>query len=160
MKSRETARVDWPTGEVWEGGQERRPQKGPRRDPERTQKGTQKEARKRTRGAELVKKETLGGGQATGGNGAGQARERSAETGEATRTGRNQAISRSLGKAKEEKGASKTMRGSGRAKRTQRRKPTSGSQEAETEGRRGRDTPNGCRKSQLKPRGGKLADSE
>ena len=28
------------------------------------------------------------------------------------------------------------------------------------EGRRGRDTPNGCRKSQLKPRGGKLADSE
>ena len=131
-------------------------QKGPRRDPE----GTQKEARKRTRGAELVKKETLGGGQATGGNGAGQARERFAETGEATRTGRNQAISRSLGKAKEEKGASKTRRGSGRAKRTQRRKPTSGSQEAETEGRRGRDTPNGCRKSQLKPRGGKLADSE
>ena len=137
MKSRETARVDWPTGEVWEGGQERRPQKGPRRDPE----GTQKEARKRTRGAELVKKETLGGGQATGGNGAGQARERSAETGEATRTGRNQAISRSLGKAKEEKGASKTMRGSGRAKRTQRRKPTGGSQEAETEGGYRRDTP-------------------
>ena len=133
-----------------------RPRKTTLRDPE----GTQKEARKRTRGAELVKKETLGGGQATGGNGAGQARERSAETGEATRTGRNQAISRSLGKAKEEKGASKTMRGSGRAKRTQRRKPTSGSQEAETEGRRGRDTPNGCRKSQLKPRGGKLADSE
>ena len=122
MKSRETARVDWPTGEVWEGGQERRPEKGPRRDPE----GTQKEARKRTRGAELVKKETLGGGQATGENGAGQARERSAETGEATRTGRNQAISRSLGKAKEEKGASKTRRGSGRAKRTQRRKPGGG----------------------------------
>ena len=114
MKSRETARVNWPTGEVWEGGQERRPEKGPRRDPD----GTQKEARKRTRGAELVKKETLGGGRATGGNGAGQARERSAETGEA--------ISRSLGKAKEEKGASKTMRGSGRAKRTQRRKPGGG----------------------------------
>ena len=114
MKSRETARVNWPTGEVWEGGQERRPEKGPRRDPE----GTQKEARKRTRGAELVKKETLGGGQATGENGAGQARERSAETGEA--------ISRSLGKAKEEKGASKTRRGSGRAKRTQRRKPGGG----------------------------------
>ena len=124
--------MDWPTGEVWEGGQERRPQKGPRRDPERTQKG----ARKRTRGAELVKKETLGGGQATGGTGAGQARERSAETGEATRTGRNQAISRSLGTAKEEKGASKTMRGSGRAKRTQRRKPTSGSQEAEADERK------------------------
>ena len=124
--------MNWPTGEVWEGGQERRPQKGPRRDPE----GTQKEARKRTRGAELVKKETLGGGQATGGNGAGQARERSAETGEAMRTGRNQVISRSLGKAKEEKGASKTRRGSGRAKRTQRRKPTSGSQEAEADERK------------------------
>ena len=39
MKSRETARVNWPTGEVWEGGQERRPEKGPRRDPEGTQKG-------------------------------------------------------------------------------------------------------------------------
>ena len=41
--------------------------------------------------------------------------------------------------------------------------------EAEADGRkpgggnrrgRRRDTPNGCRKSQLKPRGGKLADSE
>ena len=40
-----------------------RPRKTTLRDPE----GTQKEARKRTRGAELVKKETLGGGQATGG---------------------------------------------------------------------------------------------
>ena len=39
-------------------------------------------------------------------------------------------------------------------------KPTGGNQEAETEGGYGRDTPNGCRKSQLKPRGGKLADSE
>ena len=38
MKSRETARVNWPTGEVWEGGQERRPEKGPRRDPEGTPK--------------------------------------------------------------------------------------------------------------------------
>ena len=35
------------------------------------------------------------------------------------------------------------------------RKPGGGNRR----GRR-RDTPNGCRKSQLKPRGGKLADSE
>ena len=43
MNSRETARVNWPTGEVWEGGQERRPQKGPRRDPEGTQKGPRRD---------------------------------------------------------------------------------------------------------------------
>ena len=40
MNSREMARVNWPTGEVWEGGQERRPQKGPRRDPERDPEGS------------------------------------------------------------------------------------------------------------------------
>ena len=54
MKSRETARVNWPTGEVWEGGQERRPEKGPRRDPEGSaetnpRSGTRKEGNPRGR---------------------------------------------------------------------------------------------------------------